>query len=390
MIVRGMSAREVLSTSGRTTVEIEIATDKGVVRVSAPIGTSRGRHEVSILPPEEVIRRFLIIRRNFTFKDFDSQEQVDNQLREIDRTRMFSEIGGNLAIAISSAFMKAFALERGLSIYRYVSEAYGTSPSLPIPISNVAGGWHGDSGFQEFELIPLHQETFLDSMKILSSSYLKLGKMIRSSDRTFSGGKNMESGWATSLGIEKILEMMASVAKESNLRIGVDVAASQLWDGKEYVYPNGNRLNTHDQIYYIDKLCRTFPIAYVEDPFHEEDFSSHSLLTDRIRPKLVCGDDLYSTDSTRLTIGWEKKSTSAAIIKPSQIGTITDAVEFFKQASDKKIKTVMSHRSGETDDSMLSHLAVGLGCDYVKFGISGERIFKLNEIIRIEEKLGKS
>jgi enolase len=171
------------------------------------------------------------------------------------------------------------------------------------------------------------------------------------------------------------------------LRIGLDFAASQLWDGKSYSYPSGERLGKSQQLSYVEDLVRRYPIAYVEDPFHEDDFVSFSVLTHRISPKLVCGDDLFSTNLGRLRKGIEHKAANAILLKPNQIGTITDVMRVAEEAKKAGMVRVFSHRSGETEDVLICHLAVGLGCECVKFGIGGERVVKLNEMLRIEERI---
>ena len=205
---------------------------------------------------------------------------------------------------------------------------------------------------------------------------------------TFS--KNIESAWVTKLNIENVLRILNKVASENLLKIGLDIAASQLWDGKEYVYSNsGLKFSRTEQINFVEDLTKRYPIIYVEDPFHEDDFVAFSTLTHRIEPRIVCGDDLFATNLQRLKLGIISKAANGIIIKPSQVGTITDTIKVVEEAKKNKMITILSHRSGETEDTLMCHLAVGLGCEYIKLGISGERTVKINEMIRIEEKLKK-
>jgi enolase len=169
------------------------------------------------------------------------------------------------------------------------------------------------------------------------------------------------------------------------LRIGLDVAASNLWDGNKYVYKD-KQLSTMQQIDYMIELSRKYKIFYVEDPFHQDDFVSFSVFTKNSNC-LVVGDDIYATNIKRLKAGLDIKATNAVLVKPNQIGTITDALNFVKEAKKNNMKVIVSHRSAETDDNLLSHLAVGFGADYFKLGVSGERIVKINEMIRIEEMI---
>jgi enolase len=295
-----------------------------------------------------------------------------------------------LALALSSAFLKAFALNEGLEVFEYLAAITKSELKMPKPVCNVAGGWkESRSDIQEFLLLPVHQTSFLDSISKISSAYLELGKLLKEADPTFAYGRNWESGWVTSLSFLEILNFLKKIANENLLRIGLDLAASQLWDGRQYyVYRYSNKiLSKIEQLKLIQDLAREYPISYIEDPFHEDDFVSFATLTSMLPNKLIVGDDLYATNLKRLKDGIELKASNAMIVKPSQVGTISDVMRVVKLAKENRIVTIMSHRSGETEDAMIAHLAVGLGCDYVKFGISGERITKLNETIRIEEKL---
>ncbi|MEM7825178.1 MAG: enolase [Candidatus Aenigmatarchaeota archaeon] len=390
MRVKDLRIREVLATNTEKTVEVEIETKKGIVRSSVPIGTSKGRHEVKYLPIEDVLRKFHLIKRQF-LTEVKDQKDVDETLRIIDKTPDFRYIGGNLALAISSAFLKVFALEAGQEVFEYLSDQTKEKINIPKPVCNIIGGGKhlGRIDIQEFHLIPVHQKSFLDSITKIASAYRTEGKELRLEDPTFVFAKNIESAWVSNLSFEEILKMMTKVANEYLLKLGIDFAASELWDGNQYyVYRYSNKvLSTIEQLRFIKELIRTYPIIYLEDPFHEDDFVSFSILTHETQPKLIVGDDLYSTNLKRLKDGIDFKATNAVIIKPNQIGTITDTIEFIKEAKKHRMITVVSHRSGETEDTLICHLAVGLGCDYIKLGISGERTTKINEIIRIEEKV---
>jgi len=377
MRVIDLKIRKVFASNSKETIEIEAITEKGKVHASVPFGTSKSKYEVKYLPFNQVVSNFLRIKKYF-LDEFNTLKDVDDLLHVIDKTEDFREIGGNLALAISSVFLKAFALEEGIPIFLYLNK----NPSIPKPICNVAGGWKGQSDIQEFLLLPLHQESFLESMEEIMESYLKLGDELKKIDPTFNYSKNLESAWVTSLPVEKILDAISKV-KGENLMIGLDVAASNLWNGEKYVYKD-KQLSSMQQIDYMIELSRKYKLFYVEDPFHQDDFVSFSIFTKNSNC-LVVGDDIYATNIKRLKAGLDIKATNAVLVKPNQIGTITDALEFVKEAKKNNMKVVVSHRSAETDDNLLSHLAVGFGADYFKLGISGERIVKINEMIRIEE-----
>jgi enolase len=381
MRVLNLKIRKIYASNSRETVEIEATTKKGKVHASVPFGTSKSKYEVRYLPFEQVVRNFARIKKYF-FEEFDSLKDVDDLLHIIDKTEDFREIGGNLALAISSVFLKAFALEEGVPVFIYLNK----NPSIPKPVCNVVGGWKGQSDIQEFLLLPLHQEKFLNSMEEIMDSYLKLGDELKKVDTLFNYSKNLESAWVTSLQPEKVLEAIEKVKSES-LMIGIDVAASNLWNEEKYIYKD-KQLSTMQQVDYILGLTKKFKLFYVEDPFHQDDFVSFSVFTKNSNC-LVVGDDIYATNIKRLKAGLDIKATNAVLVKPNQIGTITDALNFVKEAKKNNMKVVVSHRSAETDDNLLSHLAVGFGADYFKLGVSGERIVKINEMIRIEEMINE-
>lgn len=387
MKIKDIRAREVLATSAEKTIEIEVLTEKGVTRASAPIGTSRGKYEAVSYPAEDVVKKFLLIKRAVRSQDYSSQREVDDKLREMDRTSNFRDIGGNLAIAISSAFLKAFAQNENQEVFEYVARQYKLGAKIPVPLSIVAGGWKGSSDIQEFHVVPVHQKSFSESVTKISHAYKRVGELLHKEDPLFRFSKNLESGWSTALNFEKVLKIVKKAAEENLLKVGIDFAASHLWDKNNYVYSNGEKISPHDHVALVEKLCRKYSVFYIEDPVHEEDFLNFALLTHRLQPRLICGDDLYATRVNRLIYGTERKASNAAVVKPNQVGTISDTVEFVREAKKNKIATVMSHRSVETDDALIAHLAVGFGCDYVKMGIAGERIIKMNELIRIEERM---
>ena len=382
MKVNDIRIRQIFATNSRKTIEIELATTKGKVKASVPMGTSRSKYEAVYLLPEEVLENFSKIKRHFISESFSDQADLDEFLRILDKTEEFKDIGGNLALAISSAFLKAFALEEGKEVFEFLSK----KSTIPIPLCNVAGGWKGQSDMQEFLFLPFRQKSFFSTIENISSAYLQLGKKLKEKDASFNFGKNIESGWVTSLKSRKLLDALTEVADENSLAMGLDVAASELWDGKKYVYKD-EVVTTSGQITMMEQMAKDYPIIYIEDPFHEDDFVSFSTLTSRLSNKLVVGDDLFSTNFGKLQYGISYKAAKGIIVKPSQVGTITDVIKVVKEAKKNEMKTILSHRSGETDDAFISHLAVGLNCDYIKLGISGERVVKINEIIRIEEKI---
>ncbi|MGC8993257.1 MAG: phosphopyruvate hydratase [Candidatus Aenigmatarchaeota archaeon] len=381
MRVLDIKLRKVLASNSKITTEVELKTSKGVVYSSVPFGTSKSKYEVKYLPFEKVKENFLRIKK-YLIDDFDELKDVDELIHSIDKTEDLREIGGNLALAISYSFLKAFAMEENLPVFYYLNK----NPQIPKPVCNVAGGWNKQSDIQEFLLLPIHQESFQESIEEISNIYLKLADELKKSDKNFNYSKNLESAWVTSLKTEEILEILERI-KTENIALGLDVAASNLWSGERYIYKD-KELSTMQQIEYMVDLQRKFKLFYVEDPFHQDDFVSFSVFTKNSNC-LVVGDDIYATNVKRLKLGLDIKATNAVLVKPNQIGTVTDALNFVKEAKKNNLKIVVSHRSAETDDNILSHLAVGFGADYFKLGISGERIVKINEMIRIEEAINE-
>jgi len=374
--VKGMSVRKILATNCKPTIELELEIEKGIVKSSVPMGTSTGKHEVQSFAVHHIVKNFPEIKKHFLGKEFKSQEEVDLKLKSIDGTKNFGMIGGNLALAISSSFLKAFALNDGKEVFEYLP-----GKKMPRLLANLAGGWGEESEIQEFLVFPEKQKSFKEAVFRIANAYLDLGFALKEEDKTFKFSKNYESGWVTNLSTRRTLELLSKACREYDLRIGMDVGATDRWNGKTYL---GRSLEEHRQ--FISGLIEDFNIKFMEDPFQEDDFDSFSWLTKQFKNVLVCGDDLYATNPERLRIGIEKKATNSILVKPNQIGTITDVIKVMDMAKKDKMITVMSHRSGTTDENLLSHLAVGLGSDLVKYGISGERIIKINELIRIEEK----
>jgi enolase len=380
MRVKSIEARPIFATNSQQTIEVEIETDKGKVRSSVPIGTSTGKYEVKYLPVDKALTKIALIRRHFLSEDFADQREVDEMIGYIDKSDDLHDIGGNVTLGISSAFLKAFALEDGREVYEYLG-----GKTIPRPICNVAGGWNKQD-IQEFLLMPVHQKSFHDSITTISSAYTDFGKQLKAHDPSFNFSKNLESGWATRLDFRHVLDVLSPLSEKHGLKIGLDVAATHLWNGYDYIYSDAKR-NRTTQLELMNWLSTMYPVIYFEDPFHEDDFLGFSTLTHEMYNRLVCGDDLFATNLERLKEGLRFNAVSAVIVKPNQVGTMTGVMKFVEEAKRNRLVTVMSHRSGETDDTLICHLAVGLGCDYIKIGISGERTVKINEMLRIEEKL---
>lgn len=391
MRVRRLDIRQILAVNGERTLEIDVETLNAKARASVPIGTSTGKYEAKYLPTEDAVRKFMLVRRHFASEPLDSQEDVDDLIHIIDKSSDLHEIGANLALGISAACLKAFAAEANMHIWEYVSQSYKTKAQLPRPVSNICGGWGGISDIQEFLLLPVHMDSFSNIAYRIADAYREFGHVLNREDPTFEWAENLESGWVTNLRTEEILHFLSSIADKNLLKIGLDMAASHLWKGSNYVYPNNNLVLTSlQQKDYLEDLMMHFPsIYYIEDPFQQDDFVTFGVLNKEFNQKLIVGDDLYATNVGRLKNGVSFQATNSVLVKPNQVGTITDTINFVKLAKENLMKVIFSHRSGETEDTLICHLATGLAADYIKLGIAGERITKVNEMIRIEEMLKK-
>ncbi|MEM2874641.1 MAG: phosphopyruvate hydratase [Candidatus Hadarchaeales archaeon] len=405
--IRSIRARRIFDSRGNPTVEVEVDVGRGCVgRAAAPSGASTGKYEVVAFPqggPEKSIEllRKEVEKRLVGFNAED-QEGVDGILHEVDGTSNFSRIGGNAAVAVSMAVAKAAARALGLPLYRYLGGE--KARDLPYPIGNVLGGGaHAGKmapDIQEFISMPKGARRFADAVFANTRVHKAVRAGIERRDSTFSGGKGDEGAWAPNLDSLQAMEVLAEACISASKEVGfevrpsLDIAASSLYDEEKgvYVYEReGKTRDAGEQIEFVVELVRKYGVFYLEDPLQEEDFDGFAELTRKVgKSCLVCGDDLYVTNVNRIKRGIEKKSTNAVLIKPNQIGTLTDTLSAVRLAKRSGQVPVISHRSGETTDETIAHLAVGWGCPMIKTGaVGGERMAKLNELIRIEEELGE-
>lgn len=295
---------------------------------------------------------------------------------------------------------EAAANSCGSLLFQYLG---GTiAHELPYPLGNVISGGqhtHGKSpDIQEFLVFPHGAESFLEAATANVTIHRRAGDTLRKIDRSFNNGKSDEGAWVANIGNSQALEVMATACEEVSreqgfeCRLGVDVAASSLWDARQrkYVYERERtKRDSGEQLDYALDLISKYHLAYIEDAFHEEDFESFRQLTKKTKNCLVCGDDLFTTNSERLSRGIKAQAANAVIIKVNQVGTLTDALETVEMARRNGYAPIMAHRSGDSCDWHIAHLAAAFECPLIKTGIvEGARIAKINELIRIEEFLG--
>ena len=393
-IIEAIELRTILDSRGNATVEADIHTSSGFGRSAAPSGASTGTLEAKVRPPKEAIdNAYQNLLPALIGLDASDQESFDEHLRDIDGTRDFSAIGANVAVALSLANAKAAATAIGMPLFRYLGGAFVNE--MPLPLGNVIGGGaHAQNAteIQEFLVVPGDAADVEEAVFANAAVHRNTKELLKK--RGIAAGKGDEGAWAPqiddALAFELIAEATGLVADELNVSVdmGIDVAASQMWNGEGYKYRSQVR-STEDQIAYIAELVDSYDLVYVEDPLQEDDFDAFAELNTQIGNRcLVCGDDIFVTQVDRIQQGIEKDSANCVLIKPNQVGTLTDTFEAVRLAHTNGLDTVMSHRSGETTDATIAHLATAFSCVFLKCGVvGGERIAKLNELIRIEEQL---
>ena len=403
-VIEDIIARKVFDSRGDETIEVDVVTTSSFGRASAPAGKSRGKAEVVSYPQggvDQAIKKVEeVIAPELVGLNVDFQEEIDKTLHEIDGTRNFKILGGNTAFSISLASVEAAANSYGLLLFHYLGGYI--AHELPYPLGNViSGGKHGKGkipDIQEFLVLPYGAESFLEAADANAKIHRRIGDMLKKKDRLFGGGRSDEGAWIANIGNLDALEVLAEACEEVGNELGfecglgVDVAASSMWNAKKktYVYQReGKKRDSGEQLEFIRKLVKKYHLVYVEDPFHEEDYRSSAELTKKVKNCLICGDDLFVTNTERLSRGIKLHAANAIIIKVNQVGTLTDAWETIELAKGAECAPVMSHRSGSTCDWHIAHLAVAFRCPIIKTGVvEGARIAKLNELIRIEEFLG--
>jgi enolase len=332
--------------------------------------------------------------------DIETQGRIDELLRKLDGTPNLRRIGGNTTVAISMAAAKAAASALKIPLYRHLGGKGAIT--LPYPLGNMLGGGaHAGRmapDIQEFLAVPVGADRFVDAAFANSQVHKRVRALIEAKDKTFTGGKGDEGAWAPNLDNVAALEVLTQACEQVSdeagfeIRPGLDFAASGLYDAKKrkYVYRREEKSrDTGEQIEFVLDVIKTHGLFYVEDPLREDDFRSFAELTKKAKKCLICGDDIFVTNVARIRRGIELGAANAVLIKPNQIGTLSGTLAAVNLAKQHGYVPVMSHRSGETPDETIAHLAVGFGCPIIKTGVvGGERVAKLNELIRIEEELG--
>ena len=405
-----VTAREILDSRGRPTVEADVVLEGGALgRASVPSGASTGSHEAVELRDDDPSRyqgrgvRSAV--SNVTNRlgpavrgmDADNQRAVDRRMIELDTTPTKARLGANALLAVSLAACRAAAHARAVPLYEHIAGLCGTRPSIPLPMVNlISGGLHagGQLDLQDVLVIPTGAADFAAAMADVAAVHARLGEMVvAAGDQPLVAD---EGGWAPRLGSNReAVAWVATAMRDAGVdgQIGLDIAASRLLDPAtgEYVLASERRRRTSAEL--VDDwvaLTRAFPVVSIEDGLAEDDWAGWEELTRRAGEIQLIGDDLFVTDAARLRRGMESGVANAVLVKPNQAGTLTEALDVIRLARDNGYRTIVSARSGETEDSFLADLAVGSAAGQIKVGsiTRSERTAKWNQLLRIEEELG--
>lgn len=407
MKIKNIKAREILDSRGNPTVEVDVILDNDIMaRACVPSGASTGKLEALEMRDNDQTRfngkGVLNAVKNVNEKikpvvvgmDVKDQYSIDNAMLELDGTKSKSNLGANAILGVSMACLKAAAKESNMPLYRYVGEG----KTMPIPMMNILnGGAHADNklDFQEFMIIP-QRDSVHERIRVGSEVFHALKKVLI--ENKLSTGVGDEGGFAPDLdsnteGFELIMKAIkkAGYTPGKDVKLAIDVAASELYsNGKYNLAGEGRSLSTNELIDFYEELISKYPIISIEDPVDESDFEGFAKITRKLGDKIqLVGDDLFVTNKECLQKGIDMKAGNAILLKVNQIGTITETLETIKLAKENGYKTIISHRSGETEDTIIADLAVGLDLGQIKTGSMSrtDRICKYNQLMRIEEEL---
>ncbi len=413
-IIINIHARQIFDSRGNPTIEVDVTTENGYLgRAAVPSGASTGEHEAvelrdggkdfmgkGVLNAVDNVNT-IIAQEILGFSVFE-QNKVDQMMIDLDGTPNKSKLGANAILGVSLATSKAAAAELGIPLYRYIGGV--SANTLPVPMMNIInGGSHSDApiAFQEFMVMPVKASTFSQAMQMGSEIFHNLKKVLH--DRNLSTAVGDEGGFAPTLeGTEDALDTIALAVKNAGYTLGDDImialdcAAAEFYENGNYDYSKfegetGKIRSSKEQADYLAELASNYPIISIEDGMDENDWEGWKYLTDKIGDKVqLVGDDLFVTNVKRLSRGIENGIANSILIKVNQIGTLTETIDAVNMAKNAGFTSVMSHRSGETEDTTIADLAVALNCGQIKTGSASrsDRMAKYNQLLRIEEELG--
>ncbi|MDF1488743.1 phosphopyruvate hydratase [Tessaracoccus caeni] len=405
-----IQAREVLDSRGNPTVEVEVELDSGASgRAIVPSGASTGAFEAVELRDGDksryggkgvltAVSNVAVIAEEIEDLDATDQRTIDNAMIELDGTDNKGKLGANAILGVSLAVAKAAAEEAGLPLYKYIGGP--TANILPVPMMNILnGGSHADSNvdIQEFMIAPIGAATFAEALQMGAAVYHQLKKVLNT--RGLNTGLGDEGGFAPNLESNAAaLDLIVTAIEEAGYKPGtdvalaLDVAASEFYKDGAYQFESEAK-SAEQMIDYYAGLVDKYPLISIEDPLNEEDWDGWKAMTDRLGDKVqLVGDDLFVTNVTRLQRGIDTATANALLVKVNQIGSLTETIDAVNLAHRSSYRTMMSHRSGESEDTTIADLAVALGCGQIKSGAPArtDRVAKYNQLLRIEQDLDEA
>jgi len=415
-VIVDIRAREILDSRGNPTVEVEVLTENGILgRAAVPSGASTGKYEAVELRDNDKSRylgRGVLnacnniddkIREALIGEDVYEQRYIDDIMIELDGTENKSNLGANAILGVSLAVAKAAAEESGQSLYRYVGGV--NAHIMPVPMMNILnGGSHADNSidFQEFMIMPLGADLFSEGLRMGVEVFHHLKSVLKS--KGYSTNVGDEGGFAPNIkSNEEAIEIVLKAIEAAGYRPGIDImiamdaAASEFYNEEEKVYhfhkSGGKKLTSDEMVDYWTGWVNNYPIFSIEDGLHEDDWASWTKLNKALGSRVqLVGDDLFVTNTKRLQRGIEQEAANSILVKVNQIGSLTETIDAVNLATRNGFTSVMSHRSGETEDTTIADLAVALNTGQIKTGSASrsDRIAKYNQLLRIEEELGDS
>ena len=412
--IKNIISRQIFDSRGNPTVETDVITTNGVIgRAAVPSGASTGQHEAIELRDElnsymgKSVFNAVKNVNDIIFKELENlsvfdQSLIDSKMIKLDNTPNKSILGANAILSVSLAVSKAAAKEKNISLFKYLGNE--NSNVLPVPLMNIInGGSHSDSpiSFQEFMIVPVGASSFTHALQIGNEVFHSLKSILKS--RNLSTAVGDEGGFAPDLeGTEDAINTIIKAVEKAgyqmkqDVMIALDCAASEFYKDKLYDYSvfeknNSTRLTSKEQVDFLVDLCEKFPIISIEDGMDEDDWEGWKLLTEKIGDSVqLVGDDLFVTDISRLSKGINEKIANSILIKFNQVGSLTETISSIKLASENNFTSVISHRSGETEDSTIADLCVAFNTGQIKTGSMSrsDRMSKYNQLLRIEEELG--
>jgi enolase len=407
--IKSIKSRQVLDSRGNPTVEVELSTNDFSVSSIVPSGASTGKHEALELRDGDkkqyngkgVLKAVSNVNNIITKKlvgfDCEKQAEIDSLMIELDGTETKSKLGANSMLAVSMAVCKAGAKSRGLEVFEHISSLAKTKTKMPVPQMNVINsGKHAgvDNDIQEHMILPVGFKSFAEALRAGTETYHTLKSILHKKFGAKATLLGDEGGFAPSIeSVHDRLELLMQAIEETGysgkIKLGLDCASSEFFNGTGYTIM-GKKYSKEELVDFYNEICSTFPIITIEDGFSEDDFEGWNMLNSSLGKKVqLVGDDLLVTNIKRIGVASSKKLCNALLLKVNQIGTVTESIEAAKLSYSNNWNVVVSHRSGETEDSFISDVCVGLGARQSKFGAPArsERTAKYNQLLRIEEKL---